>query len=154
MGGKSRSRLVLGWREWVALPELSDEPIKAKIDTGARTSALHAENVRIVRIRGDRFARFLMVPRQNSHAGACEVIAPLVAHRYVRSSNGAVERRPVIITQLSVGARVREVELTLTERGPMGFRMLIGRQAIKRLRATVDPMHSFVASAMLLDETA
>lgn len=151
MGGKPHPRLTvaltLGWREWVALPALCDQPIKAKIDTGARTSALHAENVRVVRRRGERFARFVLVPAQNSRVGSREVIAPLVAHRVVRSSNGAVERRPVIATELSVGGRTREVELTLTERSPMGFRMLVGRQAIRRLRATVDPNCSFVASA-------
>lgn len=154
MGGKPRPRLILGWREWVELPELADEPIKAKVDTGAATSALHAENIRIVRRRGERFARFLMVPHQENRRAASEVIAPLVGHREVRSSNGAVERRPVVRTRLAIGGRVREVEMTLTERGPMGFRMLIGRQAIRRLRAAVDPMHSFVASAAMLDETA
>jgi hypothetical protein len=145
MGLKPRPKLILGWREWIQLPELCDAPIKAKVDTGARTSALHAENVRLVRRGARRFARFVVIP---THAAdACEAIAPLIDVREVRSSNGAIERRPVIAAQLAIGGRVRTIELSLTDRDTMGFRLLLGRQAIRQFRATVDPLRSFATSS-------
>ena len=138
------SKQLLGWREWLALPDLGVSRIKAKIDTGARTSALHAEDIRIIRRRGgERVVKFTVLPDQRSHDGAHEVEAPFVGYRKIRSSNGRVENRPVIATTADVGGVLWDIEITLTRRSLMGFRMLLGRQAL-RTRARIDPARSFV----------
>lgn len=142
MGFKPPKQL-LGWREWLALPELAIEAIKAKVDTGARTSALHADDVRIVRRGGERVVKFRVMPLQGSDDGAHEVEAPLAGFRKVRSSNGAIERRPVITTAVVVGDERWRIQITLTSRDMMGFRMLLGRQALRR-RARIDPERSFL----------
>jgi hypothetical protein len=135
---------TIGWREWVRLPDLGRASVKAKVDTGARTSALHAEALRFVRRGGKRFVRFVVYPRQRSKKGAMEAIAPLVGSRSVRSSNGVTEVRPVVLTTLELGGATWEIELTLTRRDVMGFRLLLGRQAI-RGHALVDPGRSFLS---------
>lgn len=135
--------LVVGWREWIHLPDLGVRMVKAKVDTGARTSSLHAENVRIMR-RGRRdTVMFTVHPRQRSRLGAIEVEAPLLDQRWVKSSNGSQELRPVVLTSIDVGGVRWEIELTLTRRDLMGFRMLLGRQAL-RGHGMVDPARSFV----------
>jgi hypothetical protein len=139
----SAPKIVIGWREWLRLPELGVHRIKAKVDTGARTSALHAENVRYVRRRGERWVRFTVHPFQRTHAGAVEAAAPLVEERRVRSSSGVQELRPVVETLVVIGEREWPIELTLTRRDVMGFRMLLGRQALRRF-AVVDPGRSFL----------
>jgi len=136
-------KLVLGWREWVRLPEFGVRLIKAKIDTGATTSALHAEEIRFVRRRGKRYVRFRLLPKQHSARASVDALAPLVGERWVRSSNGSREHRPVIATIVDVGGREWPIEVTLTNRDLMGFRMLLGRQALHE-RATVDPSHSYL----------
>ena len=135
--------LVLGWEEWVALPELGLPAIKAKVDTGARTSALHAfyvEPFRRVRSRKVRFGVH-PVPRRNDIEVEC--IARLVDRREVRSSNGEREERYVIETPIRIGDREWPIEVTLTNRGMMSYRMLLGRQAISG-SALVDPSSSFL----------
>lgn len=124
--------LVVGWREWVGIPGLGVERIKAKIDTGARTSTLHAFDIELFKKQGQDFVRFKVHPlqRQGRKTVLCE--AELYDQRYVRSSSGHSSLRPVILTQLKVGSHLWEIELTLTNRDKMGFRMLIGRQAIRR----------------------
>ena len=117
--------------------------IKAKVDTGARTSALHAENVRLVRRGGRRLVRFTIHPRQRSKRLAIEALAPLVGERRVKSSSGSLELRPVILTRVDVGGVEWPIEITLTQRDVMGFRMLLGRQALRGF-ATVDPGRSYV----------
>lgn len=136
-------RLVVGWREWIRLPELEVDWIKAKVDTGARTSALHAENIRYVRRAGKRWVRFTIHPRQRSKVLAVEALAPVLEERVVRSSSGEQESRPVIRTEIDVRGEVWPIELTLTRRDVMGFRMLLGREAI-RGRALVDSGRSYL----------
>ena len=136
-------KIVLGWREWLRLPELGIVRIKAKVDTGARTSALHAHDIRYVRRGGQRMVRFTVHPLQRSTRGAISAVAPLVDERHVRSSVGHEELRPVILTTIDVGGQLWAVEITLTKRDVMGFRMLLGRQAI-RGHAIVDPGRSFI----------
>ena len=131
---------VIGWREWVAVPELGIARLKAKADTGARTCALHAIGVRV---DGDR-VRFRVHPMQRSAHTTVECSAPLVGYRSVRSSSGELSRRPVILTRLVIGDRAWNVEVTLVRRDLMGFRMLLGRQALRR-RLRVDPGRSFLA---------
>lgn len=138
-----KAGLVVGWREWLRLPELGVNLIKAKVDTGARTSALHAENVRFVH-RGDRtLVHFTIHPRQRSKHLAIDAVAPLLGERRVKSSSGSLELRPVIVTRVNVGGVEWPIEITLTRRDVMGFRMLLGRQALRR-HAIVDPGRSYV----------
>ena len=134
---------VLGWREWVSLPELGIDRIKAKVDTGARTSALHAFDVRLEEISNKKIVKFSIHPKQRDLDLVIECQAPLVEEREVRDSGGHSELRYVIETQIAVGDTVHSAEITLTNRDTMGFRMLIGRTAMKG-HYLVDPGRSFL----------
>jgi len=135
---------VIGWREWVALPDLDVPAIKAKIDTGARSSALHAFNVEPFR-RGDKhMVRFEVHPLQRGDHDAVSAEAELIGNRLIRSSNGHEELRPVVGMTVRLLNREWEIELTLTNRDEMGFRMLLGREALRN-RFLVDPGKSFQA---------
>ena len=127
----------------MALPDLGIEAIKAKMDTGARTSALHAGRVHLFEERGRRRVRFTVHPIQRSGEPNIVCVADLVDHRHVTSSAGHREYRPVIVTRLTVGEETWPIEITLTNRDSMGFRMLIGRRAMRR-RLVVDPVRSFL----------
>lgn len=140
----SRARLVVGWREWIGLPEMGVTTIKAKVDTGARTSSLHAFDVVEFRRGSRRMVRFRVHPEQRSARDVVTVEAPIVERRRVRPSSGRPELRPVIVTTIELMGRRWAAELTLTRRDEMGFRMLLGRQAI-RGRFVVDPGASFLA---------
>jgi len=133
---------ILGWQEWVALPLLGLPAIKAKVVTGARTSALHAHFLEPYAVRRHRRVRFGVhpIPRRADIELVCT--APLVDERMVTSSNGDRERRYVIATLIRIGDREWEIEVTLTNRDTMSHRMLIGRQAIA-LGVLVDPATAF-----------
>ena len=133
---------VIGWREWVALPDLGIRNIKAKVDTGARSSALHAYDIHPFQKNGDQWVRFRVHPIQRNNHEFIECEAKVLEYRSIRSSNGKVERRPVIETPVKLLDVTWKVELTLTNRDEMGFRMLLGRQAI-RGRFFVDAKNSF-----------
>ena len=135
-------RPVVGWREWVALPDLGIDLIKAKIDTGARTSALHAFKVEQVLRDGVPSLRFIVHPRRRRRRPEVVCEAPLVDRRVVVSSNGQREARYVIRTTIQIAARCWPIELTLTDRDEMSFRMLLGRQALRR-HLIVDPGSSY-----------
>jgi len=135
--------LTIGWREWVGLPDLGIESIKAKIDTGARTSALHATHLERFRRHDDDWVRFVVYPIQRDGSVRVHGEAPLVDRREVRSSSGEKSLRPVILTSLRLGEREFEIELTLTNRDAMGFRMLLGRHSLRR-RFTIDPGASYL----------
>lgn len=138
-----KTRVLIGWREWLALPALSVERIKAKVDTGARTSALHAEQITYVRRRGQTIVQFVVIANRDSAKSPIVVQAPLLDERRVRSSNGKEELRPVIETVVRLGTHEWSIEVTLTRRDMMGFPMLLGRQALKG-HAVVDPGRSFL----------
>lgn len=133
---------VIGWREWVSLPELGIEYIKAKIDTGARTSALHTFELEVARKGGVKTARFGVHPYQRDLDTVRWCEATVVDERSVRDSGGHREWRFVIETPLVLGDREWPVEITLTERDTMLFRMLVGRTAMRSIR--VDPFASFL----------
>lgn len=140
---RRRDPVTVGWREWVALPGLGVERIKAKIDTGARSSALHAHQVRFVKRGGKRYARFRIYPAQGDDRTFVEGEGLWLEERKVRSSSGVQSLRPVIVTPLRIGGEEWNMELTLTRRDAMGFRLLLGRQALKG-RCLVDPGASFL----------
>lgn len=135
---------VLGWREWVALPELGLARIKAKVDTGARTSCLHAFFVETFRERGHERVRFGVHPLQQRTDLAKVCVAELVDRRLVSDSGGHRERRCVIETTVIIGTELRRIELTLTDRDTMRFRMLLGRNAL-RGHYLVNPAASYRA---------
>ncbi|MCX6127815.1 MAG: RimK/LysX family protein [Proteobacteria bacterium] len=135
--------LVVGWREWVSLPELGVDRIKAKIDTGARTSTLHAYDIEVGKYRGRDIVKFKVHPLQRQSRRIIVCQADLYDERMVRSSSGHSSLRPVIMTRLLVGPCFWDIELTLTNRDKMGFRMLIGRQAIRK-HLLVHPGKSFI----------
>ncbi len=139
----TRSKPVIGWREWVTLTDFGDAAVKAKIDTGARTSALHAFRLKLVERDGVQIATFQLQPQQRSRKGALSVECPVDSFKEVRSSNGRVESRPVITTEVVLGQRSWPIEVTLTSRDAMGFRMLLGRAAVRR-RFLVDPGRSYL----------
>ncbi len=136
---------VLGWREWVALPDLGIERIKAKVDTGARTSTLHAFSLRPFIENGQKRISFDMHPLQHNVKTVVSCKADIVDLRWVTDSGGHSEERYVIQTPISIDGHSWPIEITLTERDTMLFRMLLARNAI-RGRFTVDPARSFLMS--------
>jgi len=140
-------RIVLGWREWVTLPNLCLPAIKAKVDTGAKTSALHAFEVEKFRRDGLDFVRFGMHPLQKITDLVVGCEARLIDERLVSDSGGHSEKRFVIETELVVCEYRWLVEFTLTDRDSMRFRMLLGRRAMEN-RAMVDPDASFLCGTL------
>lgn len=140
---KKTHRPVIGWREWIELPELGIERIKAKIDTGARSSSLHAYDIRRFKRRGSSWARFKVHPLQKDHRTMVEAEARVVGQRKVRASSGHQTLRWVIETEVVLGDHTWPIEITLIRRDEMGFRMLLGRQAV-RGHFLVDPGRSFL----------
>ena len=134
----------LGWREWARLPDLNLPWMKAKVDTGARTSALHAFDIEIFERDGKNFVRFKVHPKQRNTEVIIETEAELVDQRHVLSSGGRRSFRPVIRTTLELSGKRLSVEMTLICRKKMGFRMLIGREALRR-RFVVDAGRSFLS---------
>lgn len=134
---------ILGWREWVGFPDLGISQIKAKVDTGARTSCLHAFLVEPFERDGVPWVRFDIHPSQKNSSEALSCMAPVLDKRIVRDSGGHEELRYVIETTISIGDRVHKVEVTLTDRDTMKFRVLLGRTAIRGLYF-VDSGRSYV----------
>ena len=139
------SARVIGWRENVVLPQLGIEKIKVKIDTGARSSALHAFNIAEFKRDGKDLIRFQVHPLQRDRALTVSTEAELLEYRKVRNSGGVAQLRPVILTEIRLGESSWSIELTLTNRDVMGFRMLLGRQAVRN-KFLIDPGRSFLQS--------
>lgn len=138
---------MLGWREWVGLPELNIPHIKAKIDTGARSSALHAFSIDPYRKGHQRWVMFAIHPVQKCDDIIIECHAPIKDQRVVSDSGGHKQRRYVIETPLLIGPTLLTVEMTLTNRDSMRFRMLLGRTAMNK-RFIIDPAASYLQGNM------
>ena len=137
---------IIGWREWLTLPELGISKVKAKIDTGARSSALHASEIERFQRDGKEWVRFYIHSEQHGRQDAIAAESPLLDIRNIRSSSGQVQERPIIQTVAKLGPRQWPIELSLTNRDEMGFRMLLGRQAIRH-QFLVDSGQSYLQSS-------
>ena len=137
------NKLVIGWREWVSLPELQIPAVKAKIDTGARTSALHAFDLDVYGDSKNQKIRFGIHPLQRKRKVTLWCTADVFDRRMVTDSGGHREMRYVIRTPIIIGDRSWPIEITLTQRDTMKFRMLLGRTAILN-RYVVDPSSSYL----------
>jgi hypothetical protein len=152
MSKVSKSKTILGWREFVAIPELGINEIKAKVDTGARTSALHVSNLKIVKRGQSKFAEFTVHPAQHSSKPEIHNRHKISSFKVVKSSNGVSSKRPVIKAIVMIGLEKKEIEITLVNRDLMGFRLLLGRTAI-RPNCMVDPGKSFLLKKLLIPKT-
>ena len=141
--GAVPSNTIVGWREWVSLPGLGVGWIKAKVDTGARTSALHAFDLEQVDRDGEPWVRYSVHPWQGSDEDAVVCESRVVDRREVRSSSGHAEERYVVQLDVSMGGQVVDAEVTLSKRDEMGFRMLVGREALCQ-GFLVDPSGSYL----------
>ena len=135
--------LIVGWKEWVELPGLNLPAIKAKVDTGAATSSLHAYNIKYIVKEGITYVKYEVHPLQKNSRIVKHCISPLLVKRKVRSSTGELKPRPVIVTLLKIGNFSWPIELNLTNRDQMGMRMLIGREALYS-KILVNPSNKFL----------
>lgn len=122
---------IIGWREWVSLDQLGVKAIKAKVDSGARSSSLHVFELQDFERDGAQWVRFKVHPLQSNSEVEVEVEAAVLEYRSVRSSSGKASLRPVIETHVSMMGQTWPIEITLARRDKMRFRMLLGRQAFR-----------------------
>lgn len=144
---KDPEPMLIGWREWVSLPQLGLPAIKAKIDTGARTSAIHAFDIEQIKKNGQDWLTFKVQPVQRDVSIICNCEAPLIDVRRVTDSGGHTADRFFIETELQIGSHTRVIEMTLSQRSDMLFRMLLGRTAMVP-GIQVDPSLSFSLGRM------
>ena len=135
--------MMIGWREWVRLPELGLPWIKAKVDTGARTSCLHAFSVEPFEKDGESWIRFGIHPHQDDSKTEVYCESKIIDQRFVTDSGGHQEKRFVISTPIKMGNQQWPIEITLTNRDNMRFRMLLGRTAMQK-NVSIDPDASFL----------
>lgn len=141
---KKSGKKIIGWKEWFSLDCLGLPAIKGKIDTGAKTSALHAFNIESFYIEDVEYVKFDIHPLQKNKRFTRTCVANVVGQRMVSDSGGKKEKRFVIKSDLRIGEAKIRIELTLANRDSMSFRMLLGREAIKQTRMLVDISKSFV----------
>lgn len=134
---------IIGWREWASLPDLDISWIKVKTDSGAATSALHADDIRFFSRKGKKYVRFKVQPLQKKKHPLVECKAELIEKRTIKSSNGQASLRPIIQTTIKLGEDTWTAQISLVNRDVMGFRMLLGRQALKN-RFLIDTDHSYL----------
>ncbi|MCE3255378.1 MAG: ATP-dependent zinc protease [Rickettsiaceae bacterium] len=141
---KNSKDYIIGWKEWFSFHDLGLPAIKGKIDTGAKTSSLHAFNIETFTQNGREFVRFQIHPLQKNQKIIRTCTAPIIDHRYVSDSSGKKEKRYVIESNLQIGEMTLKIEVTLANRDTMAFRMLLGREAIKKSKMVVDVSKSFL----------
>ena len=139
----AHSSIIAGWREWVSLPGIGVPWLKAKLDTGARSSAIHAFDLAEFRQDGELWVRYSVHPWQRSGEDAVTAESRVLDRRTVRSSSGHSEERYVVHLDVSLVGHVVTAEMTLSRRDEMGFRMLIGREALRK-GFVVDPGRSYL----------
>jgi hypothetical protein len=142
---KKTDRKTIGWREWVSMPDLGVPEIKAKVDTGADNSSLHAFNLERFEADGVDLVRFEIHPRQRKRRPSIECVAEVARERKVKNPGGRTETRPVIRTTLVVAGEKIEALVNLTTRDEMTFRMLLGRRTLRE-HFIVDPGRSYLGS--------
>lgn len=135
---------IIGWKEWCSLDCLALPAIKGKIDTGAKTSALHAFNIKSFYIEDVEYVKFDIHPLQKNKRLVRSCVARVIDRRMVSDSGGKKERRFVIKSDLKIGETKMRIEITLANRDSMSFRMLLGREAIKQAKMIVDVSKSFL----------
>ena len=140
---KKREKRVIGWKENAALPDLNVKNVIAKIDTGANLASIDAADIKIVTRDKVKYVKFKVMKRNNT---VRKTSAPLEGYKRIKSSNGDVEKRPYIKTTLMMDGISKKIELTLTDRGPMDYTMLIGRKALGK-RWDVNPSISFLTNS-------
>lgn len=145
MSLKNNELIHIGWKEWCCLPELELPFVKAKIDTGAKTSALHAFEIEPFQQDGVEYVKFCIHPLQRNNTLTRQCIAKVKDRRHVMSSNGAKEERFVIATTISLGKLAPKwmIEITLSDRDPLRFRMLLGREALSH-HVMIEPGASYL----------
>lgn len=145
------NKLLIGRDEWCKLPLLNIPFIKAKVDTGARTSALHAFDIKTIKKNKRLYASFDIHPMQANNKFSISCVAPIIDQRYITSSNGHKENRYVIVTSITIGDQSWEIQLTLSNRDPMRYRLLLGREALAH-RVIIDPAMSCNQGRMVICE--
>ncbi len=148
---KYRETQMIGWRETVSLPDFGLTSFRAKVDTGARTTALHATNIAHIEINGESWVEFLPDHNQLESVGLCT--APIHHLRNIKNTSGIPEERLIIETRLQLGNREAFVEVALSDRSDMKFPIIIGRTTMRQLSLTVNPSRSWLQSADTLSST-
>ena len=141
---KEIAKKIIGWKEWCSLDSIALPAIKGKVDTGAKTSAIHAFNIECFFIEDIEYVKFDIHPLQKNKKFKRSCIARIIDRRMVSDSSGKKEKRIVIKSNLRLGTRKASIELTLTNRDSMAFRMLIGRETLAQLKTIVDVSKSFL----------
>lgn len=139
-----KAKKIIGWKEWFGLDCLSLPAIKGKIDTGAKTSSLHAFNIESFYIEDVEYVKFDIHPLQKNKKLVRTCVARVIDQRMVSDSGGKKEKRFVIKSDLRIGGIKIRIEITLANRDTMAFRMLLGREAIKQAKMLVDTSKSFL----------
>ena len=139
---KTSSLTPLGWREWVFLPSYNDFKLKAKIDTGARTSAIHATNIQIYRKNGSEMVRFQIYQSQSF----LDIDTELISYKKIKSSFGQTETRPTVHMKIQIGAEIWPTEITLAQRAKLTYPMLIGRSTLNK-RHIIHSHRSYLAGS-------
>lgn len=145
-----KKKMLIGWREWISLPDLGIPAIKAKVDTGARTSSLHTFNLKTYEKQGKLWVRFGIHPLQHNKEIAMYCDAEVQDQRLIRNTGGKQEKRYIIRSRLQLGDEEWPIEISLSKRDNMLFRMLLGRTALRK-RVKIDPDKSYWTGLKLAD---
>ena len=148
------NKKTIGWKEWFAFEKLGLPAINGKIDTGAKTSCLHAFNIEPFSEDGIDYVKFDIHPLQKNKDVVRSCQAKVVDYRYVSDSGGKKEKRYVIKSPLKIGKKTVVIEITLANRDTMAFRMLLGREAIKKAKMLVDPSKFFLQGKLKRSKVA